>query len=323
MAKSRALEETLAMLHRLREQPTSATTLATLRQVLAGKSSHAAAKAAQIAGEFEIVTLTPDLVAAFARFMVNPVKGDPTCAAKVAIADALYRIGADAEAVFLPGIHHVQLEPVYGGKADTAGPLRGVCALGLVRMNYADTLTELADLLADPEGAVRIAAARALAYSENEHGAPLLRLKVLIGDEQPEVVAECLTALLQLAPAASLPFVARRLDASDAPTCEMAALALGTARRREALDILRQWFARLRDAELRRTALLAIAMLKHDEAIDFLLAVTAEAIGPTARDAIAALGMYRHDGALRQRVIDTATRRDDVDLRAAVAEAFD
>jgi hypothetical protein len=55
---------------------------------LAGKSSHAAAKAAQIAGEFEISVLALDLVAAFERFMVNPVKSDPSCWAKAAIISA-------------------------------------------------------------------------------------------------------------------------------------------------------------------------------------------------------------------------------------------
>jgi hypothetical protein len=40
-----------------------------LRKVLAGKSGHAAAAAAAIAGEFEIEALVPDLVGAFARLL--------------------------------------------------------------------------------------------------------------------------------------------------------------------------------------------------------------------------------------------------------------
>lgn len=322
MAKSRALEDTLAELHALRDNPTADAAVAKLRETLGGKSSHAAAKAAHIAGEFEISQLTPDLVAAFARFMVNPVKTDPGCRAKAAVADALYRIGHEGETIFLQGIRHVQMEPVYGGKEDTAGDLRAACALGLVRTNHPDALAELADLLADPQPPVRVAAARAIAYSENHQAAPMLRLKVLTGDDEPQVISESLTALLKIAPGSSLPFVARLLDAPDSATSEAAALALGGSRLREAFDILRDWWDRTADAELRRTALLAIAMLKHDVAIDFLLSLVSEAIGPTARDAIAALALYHHDEALRTRVLRAAEGRDDVDLSDAIAETF-
>ena len=89
MPKSHALEDTLAALNRLRNDPTSTAALAELHKVLNGKSSHAVAKAAQIAGESEISVLVPDLVAAFERFMLNPVKADPNCRAKAAIAAKL------------------------------------------------------------------------------------------------------------------------------------------------------------------------------------------------------------------------------------------
>ncbi len=164
MARSRRLEETLEALHRLRQEPLCEASVQELRRVLGGKSSHAAGKAAQIAGELEIGALAGDLVAAFDRFMIDPVKSDPGCRAKTATADALYRLGQADAGVFLRGIRHVQMEPVYGGRVDTALDLRGTCALGLVRMGYADVRCELADLLADPEAPVRAAAARALAY---------------------------------------------------------------------------------------------------------------------------------------------------------------
>jgi hypothetical protein len=322
MPKSRTLEDTLAALNRLRDDPTSAAALAQLRQVLAGKSSHAAAKAAQIAGEFEISAVVSDLMAAFDRFMVNPVKSDPNCRAKAAIADALYRIGHDDESVFLRGIRHRQMEPVYGGRVDTAIDLRAACALGLARMNHPEVLIELADLLADPESRGRAAAAQAITYSGSDHGVPLLRLKVLSGDDDSSVISECLAGLLRLAPASSLPFAARLLDAPDASISEAAALALGGSRLPEAFDVLRQWWERTTTVALRRTALLAIAMLRRDQPLDFLLALIKEADGPTAREAIAALAMYRHDDAFRQRVQECIDHRQDVELRAAFAEAF-
>ena len=322
-AKSRSLEDTLALLHELRSDPLGNTSIETLRQVLAGKQSHAIASAAKIAGESEIIALVADLVAAFDRLMLNPAKSDPGCRAKAEIADALYRIGTDEVALFLRGVRHVQMEPVWGGRADTAIALRGVCALGLVRMHYPDVLSELADLLADPEAPARVAAARAIAYSENDNGVPLLRLKVLVGDVEPEVISECLAGLLKMAPSASLAFVARRLDAEPPAIREAAALALGGSRLREAFSVLRDWWQRTSESDLRRTALLAIAMLKHDEAIEFLLSLVATADGPTARQAIAALALYRHDGTLRQRVEYAVTQRSDVALQPAFAESFD
>jgi HEAT repeat protein len=322
MAKSHTLEDTLAALNRLRDDPTSNAALAQLRQVLNGKNSHAVAKAAQIAGESEIAALAPDLVAAFERFMVNPVKSDPNCRAKAAIADALYRIGHDDETLFLRGIRYRQMEPAYSGRVDTAIDLRAACAFGLVRMNYREVLVELADLLADPEARARAAAVQAIGYYGSDSAVPLLRLKVLSGDDDSSVISECLTALLRIAPASSLLFAARLLDAPEPATMEAAALALGGSRLPEAFDVLRQWWERSSDVALRRTALLAIAMLRRDQPLDFLLSVIKEANGPTAREAVAALAMYRHDDAVRQRVQDCVDRRKDVDLRAAFAAAF-
>ena len=160
-------------------------------------------------GDFEIESLTPDLAAAFERFLDQPVKSDPGCAAKAAIADALYRIGAIESDVYLKGVRHVQMEPVWGGRADTATQLRGTCALALVRVHHPDFLVELGDLLADREAPVRRMAAQALAYSESAGAVPLLRLKALVGDDDPQVVGECLLALLRIAPRDSVEFAAR------------------------------------------------------------------------------------------------------------------
>src|SRR5262249_32602724 len=154
-------------------------------------------------GDFELAVLIPDLVAAFERLLVQPLRSDPSCAGKAAIADALYRIGAPEIGVYVNGIRHVQLEPVWGGKADTALQLRGTCALALVRVHYPDYLVELADLLADREAPVRKMAAQALAYSENPAAVPLLRLKALVGDDDPQVLVEILAALLTIAPGPS------------------------------------------------------------------------------------------------------------------------
>ena len=104
--------------------------------------------------------------------------------------------------------------------------------------------------------------------------------------------------------------------------CQAAALALGESRVPDALALLRDLWERNDDAELRRTALLAIATLRHDQALEFLLALIAEGIGPSARDAIEALAIYKDDVALCERVRNTAERREDLDLSGALEKAF-
>ncbi len=321
--RTSTLETSLAALNALRDDPRAPEAIAALRRALAGREAALVAKAAQIVAHDEIEPLTPDLVAAFGRLMENAAKSDPNCAAKMAIADALYRIGADEESTFLRGAHHVQLEPVWGGSADTAGPLRSVCALGLVRMNYREVFVELAGLLADPEVQVRAAAAQAIAYSENEQGAPLLRLKILSGDAESEVIGECMTALLRVTPAAGVDFLGRLLLRSEGVFQESVALALGGSRVRAALPVLQGWFVHLSKPERRRIALLAIAMLKHDEALEWVLEQVREANGPTARDAIDALAIYRHDAGLVERLRQVVEQRRDVDLHAALDKALD
>ena len=308
MAKSRRLESLLAKLKQLKD-PTSGEDLSQLQEILACKYALAVAQAAKMAGKYELTQLTADLVKAFHRFMVKPVQTDPSCLAKAALAEVLYQFNCREEAVFLAGIRHVQMEPVWGGQEDTAPKLRGVCALGLVRMNYPDVMMELGDLLADPEPPARIAAARAIAYSENEAGIPLLRLRSRVGDE-PQVISECQAALLKLAPQKSLDFVARFLMDPSPQVQELVALVLGESRLPEAFPILQAWWKRKTDPELRQTGLLAIAMLRQDQPLQFLLSLLESGTQQEARDAIAALDLYRHDPQVWGQVQESIRSRD-------------
>ncbi|MGA7936677.1 MAG: HEAT repeat domain-containing protein [Kovacikia sp.] len=318
MAKSRKLEETLDILAQVREHPSSDEAIATLRQILKGKYSVAIAQVAKIVREAALGALIPDLIAAFDRMMVKPVESDPGCLAKKEIVETLYHLEYHSESLFLRGIRHVQMEPVWGGKEDKATTLRGVCALGLVRMNYPQVMVELGDLLADSEVEARIAAARAIAYAENPAGIPLLRLRVKVGD-QPAVLIECLIALLKLDPEATIPLVNSFLypakealnRTQDGETIEAAVLALGESRLSQAFPILRDWWKQTYEPELRRSGLLAIAMLRHDTALDFLITVIAEGSTLDAKAAISALGIYREDKSLWQRVCQTTESRGD------------
>ncbi|MCU0568081.1 MAG: HEAT repeat domain-containing protein [Oculatellaceae cyanobacterium Prado106] len=302
MAKSRKQEELLASLAEVREDPTSDAGMKVLGQILKSKSAIAIAQAAKVIGDAEIRSLIPDLVACFPQFMSRPAETDPGCNAKRRIAEALYRMEYADETLFLQGIHHVQPEPVWGGTTDTAPGLRGMCALGLVRLHYPQVMTELADLLADPEPEARIGAVRAIAYTSDPQAVPLLRFKVHTGDIDSQVMSECFIALLQLAPQASLPFVGRFLNGASAEIAEMAALAIGESRLPEAFSILHHGWEHCRPTELRKAFLFAIAMLRQDAAFDFLLDLV-QSGKPMDRDgAIAALQIYQYDEALWQRV---------------------
>jgi hypothetical protein len=306
MAKSKKLDELLASLAEVREEPTSEAGLAVLRQILNSKFSIAVAQAAKIIGDAEVRSLIPELAAAFSKFMVNGAETDPSCKAKQRIAEALYRLNYAEESLYLQGIHCVQKEAVWGGTTDTAAALRGTCALGLVRMNYTDVMSELADLLADADAEARIGAVRAIAYTRNPQAVPLLRFKARVGDADPQVMSDCFSGLLNLAPQSSLPLVAGFLNAAP-EISEMAALALGESRLAGAFEVLRQWWQRTRVAELRLTGLLAIAMLRQEGALEFLLGLVATGEKSDREGAIGALKMYQSDAILWQRVQQAMT----------------
>ena len=317
--KRRPLEETLLALRRVRNSPETEESRQELRRVLSSEGPHAVARAAAIVGELRIEALVPDLVAAFPRFFSDLPRTDPGCAAKTAIVEALRRVEHDDRDLYRRGAAHVQTEPVYGGRVDTAVDLRGASALALAETAGADVLVDLANLLADPEPPVRISAARAVSVHGRGSGIPLLHLKALAGDPEPRVVSECLLALLRLDPQEELPFVASFLERGD-EAAEGAAVALGESRLAEALPILREWREPARRRGRGRVALLAIASLRRDEAVELLLSLARDEEPPIARDALAALASIGNDAALYARAKAAVETRPE--LHQALARAF-
>ena len=302
MAKTRTLEERLETLNALRSEPSSERTASELQAALASKANALVARAAEIAGEFLLESLEVPLTKAFERFMVNPTKTDKGCLAKTAIVDALYRMESPRTEVYLEGIHHVQMEPVWGGREDTAPHLRGVSALALVRANYPQVLLELAQLLADPQPEARVMAARAIGYTGADAGIPLLRFKALVGDAHPQVLCECFGALLKLDPEPGLSFVAGFLQHDSQPLREAAAVALGESRLVQAFHFLEAAWEDSFDPELRQTLLVAMAMLHQERAFALLLTMIGEGPAVHARSALRAMEMYRGDVTLWSRV---------------------
>src|SRR5260370_268977 len=116
---SRKIEEKLDRLSSLRGADRSEA-IAALRTALADRANVVVAKAAKIAAELDLHDLTPDLVRAFDHLFEKPVETDPQCWGKNAISIALRDFGYQSSAPFLRGLRHIQMEPVWGGREDTA-----------------------------------------------------------------------------------------------------------------------------------------------------------------------------------------------------------
>jgi hypothetical protein len=319
MAKAEPIEAQLLQLGALRKSTDIKARDADIAKAIASKTSLIAAKGADLALELGIKDLAAALHKAFDRFMQNPGTTDKGCYAKTAIVRALYEMELNDLDIFLRGIHHVQLEPIWGGSADTAAELRGICALGLVRANYHDVMNELAELMVDPDPSARLNAVRAIGYSENDLvGTPMLRMKLLSGDAQPEVIVEAFAALMKLAPARSIAFVARFLEKPDLEMREMALIALGQSRQPAAFDLLQSMYEREITIDKRRPLLAAIALTRLPAAQEFLLYVIADEHRDLSIAAIEGFKPFRSDSALRAKIQKAVDDRDE----PSVTEAF-
>jgi len=217
------------------------------------------------------------LLIAFDRFFENPSKTDPQCWAKNALSRALATFEHQDATIFLRGMHHIQLEPIWGGLSDTAGTLRATCALALVECRSlveADLLTHLVELLGDKDKAVRAEVVRAIEQVGSPSAALLLRLRAILGSgpnsEEPEVLGACYGAILRIEGATAIPWISRFLASADDPAAE-AALAIASTHSPQGFERLRERFAEEADPWFRSVLLSAIVLTRQDAAVQFLL----------------------------------------------------
>ena len=275
MPSARSFDAELAALEALRGAD-PATTEAALRRALAHRNNFLVTKAAKLCALHSHRTLVPELVTAFTRFLANPAS-DPQCWAKNALAETLTAFDYQEPELFFSGMKHIQLEPVWGGTSDTAGTLRGRCALALVACrglrNHA-VLVHLTSLFADKELSVRVNAARAVEQIGSESAALLLRLRAELASDEPELLGACYTGVLRLEGPSSIPWVAQflRSHAPDDASAE-AAFAIAETRTEEAFTLLRKHYEQAFDPDFRTTLLTAIALTRQDAAIAFLFSL--------------------------------------------------
>jgi hypothetical protein len=316
MAKPRSnTESRLERLRRLRDEPPSPAVLAELKASLCDSSNHVVAAAARLAGRFRYLELAPELLAAFGRFLDEPLKTDKTCAGKIAVVEALNEMDFPEPDVFVTGARHVQLEPGWPQANDAAVPLRAACAGAIVRTGCHEGMPLLVDLLADPERPVRAAAAQALGAAGSSAALLLLRLKARVGDVDPDVTGECLLGLMRERPQEYAPFLAEFLRPDGGPLAEVALLALGNSRRTEAFGVLKSYWDGQPPRDLVDATLVALALLRLPAAIDFLLTLVAEAPLAEALAALPALAILNYDSRVPERVAAAVGKRGDRGLQ--------
>jgi hypothetical protein len=306
-AAARSLQQRVAELREL--DPAAPASLDKLRAALKSSTGFVVAAAAGV----------PELGAAFERLCEDPVKRDPACRGKLAVARALHTLDHWDDRVFVAGLHHVQREG--WGQEDTAGELRGTAGLAHAHFAREDALDVLAELLGDPERTTRIAAAQAVGDAGRPDATALLRFKVLTGDPEPQVVSACLESLLSLAREASIPFALRLLGKHD-ERAEVAALVLGGARIAGAFDALTSWCIGASSEQRHRIGYLALALLRADPATEYLLDAIRSHGKADAIAAARALATFRDDATIAERVRDAARQQRDKAARDEIAALF-
>ena len=322
MAKSNAIEDALAALKALRGKPVTDETRRQLAKGLESRANIIAARAAELVQELRVIDLEPDLQRSFERFHSGAAQ-DKAYIAQVAIAKAAVELGLRAEGIFLAGVQSVPAGLGFGDSSDAAAELCGLCITGLCQMGHREACNEAIDLLMHRKPHLRVAAARALGVSRRDEAALVLRLKLLSGDRDGDVLAECLHSLARIWPQKSVRYIAAFLNSSDRVVRENAALALAATRQREAFERLNEhWRLGGVRAESRPAVLLAIAMTRFPEALELLLSVVSSGKPDAAADALEAVAMYRHDESARAKIEAAVKQRDDPALHRAFINAF-
>lgn len=290
-------------------QPDEPASVETLRRALRSRSNQLIARAARAARETRLAALLPDAAAAFPRLMASPVKSDPTCIGKLELARCLAELDHPADDLFLAGVRHVQMEPAWGKPVDTAAELRGTCALALVTMRHPDGPAEAARLLADPEAVARAGGARALGACRLPGASLALRLHVLRGEAEPDVLGEALLALLGHEGSAALGFMTERLASRDLVVAQAAALALGDWRDPAALPPIVTRLGDEHRPEVRRALVLGLAALRIEQAFDALLTLVESGSKGDSAVAAEAIGIHASDAALQDRLAEALAGR--------------
>ncbi len=256
---------------------------ALLLQALADKSPYVAALAAEALGEGADDAAALAMTEMFGALCADGIKLDPGCHIRANLAFALgrleYRPASDRLRV---GIRLTQIEAVGGVPFDTAAHLRGNCALALAQMHDPDCVRDIALLLFDRSGfarqpldptvkmEARKAAARALSLSGSIQARLPLTLKLAHPEnEEPEVLQECMQALVDLEDPFALEVLTPYLKHSDRRLAAYAALMIAQSQQPGAAGLLADAVPQFSGDTL-KAVVLALATIRDPAAYDRL-----------------------------------------------------
>ena len=297
MAARLSVEERIRQLHEVRQRSNVDEIRSAAEKAMKDSSNVVVQDAAKLMGEFELSDLEPLLLAVWKRLIEqsDPIKADKGCRAKTAIVEALGKLNYDEPDFYLSAIAYRQLEPAWGSPEDTAESIRAACACSLAvsrKLRAVDKLNALVDLLQGTRGD-RINSLKAMVDTGNEMAIPLLRLKLLAGDAETEVVGACMSSLLSLAGDSSVELIGKYLAHFDTNHVIEAAAALGAYGRPKAIEAMIAAFGRVKDKELQQTLLFSIGMSRDPCAIEFLInQLQSDSLGGTALDALKPACVY-------------------------------
>ena len=187
-----------------------------------------------------------------------------------------------------------------GKPVDTAVGVRTRSAHALARLGHIDSLLVLGEQIADPEASVRRSAVEALVVHGQREAAALAVLKLRIGDEDPLVIAECLSALLALAPDVGLVEARKCLEGGSDELRELAALVLGESRLSDVLELLLELFSEAFSSDQRQPLITALGLQRSKRAHAVLFELIREAGEVDARRAVQAFRVHRENPRVMQ-----------------------
>ena len=256
------------------------------------------------------------LIAAFRRLMVAGPSRDPGCSGKVAVLEALEE--EVPQDLLEAAATYRQLEKSWGPPVDTAGGVRARAVLTMVDRREHEAPMYLGLLLADEIVSCRRAGYEGLAaWGDEVLGGALIRMRIELGEDEPDALGAAFDALLELSSTLHGPYVVGCLK-RKAVVAECAALSLGAAR----LDVLGDlvgFYRRAVEDQTAATALVAIGLLRTEASIEALLEVVDDGTVQEAEAALDGLAVHLGDVEVVARVQDVLEERGTPELIASWA----
>lgn len=282
---SRKTEDHIRAVKRLTTLPATLARQRLLIKALNDRSNYVATLAAEALGETADVETLGLLLERFEALHQQGVKGDPGCHIRARLAfvfgQSEYHPASEA---LRAALKTRQIEAVAGVPQDTATHLRGNCALALAQLRVRDIAADIALLLWDRgynavdaswnarplSSEPRKAAAQALARLADPAAIVPLALRLTYPEgESPDVLQECMQAVVALEDTRTQALLTPYLQHTDQHLAAFAALMLAQTREENVADLLLDVIERFSGDPL-RAVLLALSTLRTPRAVAVL-----------------------------------------------------